>query len=212
MKVKNWNTLKISKILNISYFITSFPANGPVGYDLHIFSAYNKTICYVTHEDNITVATDQILNGIISNITVPIIILILTTATAVLLFRAKFKRNALSQKIINQDTKDNKEIMTTVMLFTVTILFLITRIFSVVLYEIPTFYPDRSFKTTKNLLIAWSFAVVSVVLNHSVNFAIYIIFFKEFRDTFLGFLYRNNVTNKKKQPVQHVHVNVIDIC
>ena len=60
LKFKNWNMLKISKILNVFYFITSFAANGPVGYDLHIFSAYNKTICYVTHENNITVATDQI--------------------------------------------------------------------------------------------------------------------------------------------------------
>ena len=154
----------------------------------------------------------QILNGIFSNITVPIIILIFTTATAVLLFRAKFKRNALSQKIINQDTKDNKEIMITIMLFTVTILFLRTRIFSVVLYEIPQFYPDRSFKTTKNLLIAWSFAIVSAVLNHSVNFVIYMIFFKEFRDTFLRFLPCNKFTNKMTQPGQRVRENVFNIC
>ena len=98
--------LKISKIVNISYFLVSFALNSPLGYELHITSVNNKTICFVKQKDSISVTTDQIVNGIFSNVFVPFIILFFTTAIAVLLFRAKIRRNCLSQKMTSQENKD----------------------------------------------------------------------------------------------------------
>ena len=135
LKVQNWNMLKISRILNIIYFLVSFAVNGPVTYGHHFsseqnFTFYQKKLYDVT---SFVSGLDLIVNSVVAGVIIPIIILIFTTSIAILLFRAKARRNTLSKKMTSNE---NREFKITFMLFIVAILFLITRIFSTIIWEI----------------------------------------------------------------------------
>ena len=185
LKVKSWNFNKISKILNITYFFTSFALNIPVGYDLYMGTEYNETVC-IFPLGGVTEIADLVINGVLSHIIVTMIILMFTVAIAVCLKKTRDNRKTLSQSVVIQRSK---EFVITTMLFAVACLFLVTRLPIVIVFE-----ASRYLETTDNFdlkswqlfWVVWNTAVLLLVINHSTNFVIYMIFFKEFRDKFIA--------------------------
>ena len=71
------------------------------------------------------------------------------------------------------------------MLFTVACLFIFTRIPEAVTYQIAMhcFSKRVNSPVCHNMEVFWPLSTLLVVINHSVNFFIYISFFKSFRDS-----------------------------
>ena len=90
---------------------------------------------------------------------------------------------------MSQDNSDrnNNELRITLMLCTVAILFIVARFPMFICYEIIIHYQNKlQFNATYlNAQIAYPVAALILTINHSINFIIYLIFFKEFRNTFL---------------------------
>ena len=200
LKVKSWNLLKLSKLLLIAYFLLSFCLN-ILYLAHHIVNVYNVKTCIV-FPDGTGYLTDLIVNGILSNVVVLSVILFFTVAIAIHLYRYKKQRNDLSQNISNGE---NKEFMITAMLFTVACLFLVTKIPIVIVSEIgkniqPEDYSD--FEIFRHLLVALVIGTLLRVISNSTNLIIYVIFFKEFRDTFVDFCTNRvrNVNGNKQSP------------
>ena len=184
LKIRSWNLSKISKFLNIIYFFASFGLNIPVGYEVHLEKENNETIG-VFPFGGITELSDHIVNGILSHIVVTMIILIFTFAIAVHLKKMKNNRKTLSQNMV---IRSSKEFVITTMLFVVACLFLVTRLPMVIVFEIARYFDytgDVDVKTWQLLKVSLSTSALLLVINHSANFVIYMIFFKEFRDKFV---------------------------
>ena len=204
LKVRTWNLSKISKFLNIIYFFASFALNIPVAYDLYLDKQFNETICTFPL-GGVSDLTDQIVNGVLSNIIVTVIILIFTIAIAVHLRRIKNNRKTLSQSVVIQG---NKEFVITTMLFAVACLFIVTRLPVVIVLETIRYLAsaDVDLKTVQLIDTAWSTCVLLLVINHSTNFILYMIFFKEFRDKFVAMVtckQNNNVTNVRRSSTRN---------
>ena len=185
LKIKSWNLTKISKFLNIIYFFASFGLNIPVGYEIYLEKENNETIC-VFPFGGITELSDHIVNGILSHIIVTMVILIFTVAIAVHLKKMKNNRKSPSQNMV---IRSSKEFVITTMLFVVACLFLVTRLPIVIVFEITRYFDytgDVDVKPWQLLKASLSSAALLLVINHSTNFVIYMIFFKEFRDKFVA--------------------------
>ena len=197
LKIKTWNFNKISKILNIMYFFVSFALNIPVGYDLHFETLYNETYC-IFPLGGITEIADLVVNGVLSHVRVTLVILIFTCAMAIHLKKMKNNQKTLSQNMV---IRSSKEFVITTMLFAVACLFLVTRLPIVIVFE-----ASRYLDTTENfdlkswqlVAVSWNSAIVLLVINHSANFVIYIIFFKEFRNKFIAIVTCKNDVNEPR--------------
>ena len=184
LKVKTWNLVTVSKILNVVFFFTSFGFNIPTVFGTYIETYENKTTCAFNEESTISKVTDLIVNGIVSNMVIMLLILIFTIAIAVRLHRIRNHRRTLSQNLV---LRSNKEVVITSMLFAIACLFLATRLPITVIYEVGR-YLDLA-KNSENFQLyytVWPVSVILLVINYSVNFVIYVIFFKEFRDKLLN--------------------------
>ena len=169
---------KISKILNVIYFLASFSLNFPLGLDIHLGTEDNETICDSPPGSPIDIV-DQVVNVILSHIIVTIIVFIFTVAIAVYLKKIRNNRRTLSQSVVIQS---NKEYVITTMLFAVACLFVATRLPLIVIYETLPYLNNIYLETFTRIYLTSSVAILLLVINHSMNFVIYVIFFKEFRD------------------------------
>ena len=185
MKMKTWNLLTFSKIFNVMTFFLSFGLNILVGYHNYIGQEFNKTVC-LTSDTPLELLSDQIINTFFSHIVITSVILIFTIAMAVQLRRARKDRKTLSQDIA---IRSNKEFVITTMLFAIACLFLATRLPVVVVYQIALHYSTKQvdIKFLQLLNAAYYSAILLLVINHSMNFVIYIVFFQEFRTQFVSF-------------------------
>ena len=187
LKVKTWNLLTFSKIFNMVSFFLSFGLNGLVGYDNYIGQDFNHTVCIYV-EKGIGVLSDQIINSVFSYIIITGVILIFTIAVAVQLRRTRKDRKTLSQNIA---IRSNREFVITTMLFAIACLFLATRLPMVVVFQVSVYFSTNGrqvgIKTLQLINAAYYSAQLLLVINHSVNFVIYIVFFQEFRTQFVSF-------------------------
>ena len=207
LKVKSWNLLKLSKLLLTAYYLLSFCLNIPLYLDHQIVNMNNVKTCIVIPDGTVYVP-DFIVNGILSNVVVLIIILFFTVAIAIHLYKFKQQRNDLSQ---NMSNGDNKEFMITAMLFNVACLFLVTKIPIVIVSEIGKNIQPEDFDVEifRHLLVAWIIGTLLQVISHSTNLIIYVIFFKEFKDTFVDFCTnrtRNGNRNANRQSPRHQEI------
>ena len=120
LKFRSWNVNKISKILNVTYFLASFALNIPVAHDVYSKKVDNETFCDF-NVGGVSEIADLVINGVLSHIIVTIIILIFTVAIAVYLKKMRDNRKTLSQSIVIQRSK---EFVITTMLFAVCSLFI----------------------------------------------------------------------------------------
>ena len=93
--------------------------------------------------------------------------------------------------------RSSKEFVITTMFFVVACLFLVTRLPMVTVFETTRYLDytgDVGVKTWQLLKVSLSTAALLLVINHSTNFVIYMIFFKEFRDKFVAMVTVNKTT------------------
>ena len=167
-------------------FFLSFGLNALVGYDNYIGQEFNKTFCY-NSDKSLGVLSDQIINIFFSHIVITSVILIFTIAMAVQLRRTRKDRKTLSQNIA---IRSNREFVITTMLFAIACLFLATRLPVVIVYQVSLYYKTKpvDIKSLQLLNAAYYSTILLLVINHSTNFVIYIVFFKEFRTQFVSFV------------------------
>ena len=141
------------------------------------------------------------MNGVLSHIIVTVIILIFTVLIAIHLKKTRNNRKTLSQRVVIQRSK---EFVITTMLFAIACLFLVTRLPIVVVFEAKRYLElqdNVDVKTWQLVMASWYTVVLLLVINHSTNFVIYIIFFKEFKDTFVAMVrckQNNKETNLRR--------------
>ena len=184
LKVKSWNLLRISKILIVVHLAISLALSVAWVYYLQFIEMYGKTFCNVeTKYQDIYHKIDTFTFAVFGNGVCGGLVLIFTTLIAIFLFKSKQQRSSMSH---GSKTSD-KEFRITLMLFLVACLFIFTKLPEIVVVQIIIQYADNQPRDQSyaNALIAWPVTNVLLILNHSVNFVIYVIFFKTFRNTSL---------------------------
>ena len=120
-------------------------------------------------------------NGICASV-----ILIFTILIAIFLFTYKRNRTALSQQ--SNSVQSQKEFRISLTLFIVACLFIVTRFPGIIMFEIRQYYLSKNKfqnKMLSDIAIVYPISEFLTVINHSVNFVIYIVFLRKFRETFV---------------------------
>ena len=174
LKFRSSNSDIISKGLICSYFIFSFAVSIPFGIGAGITAGGQ---CWSKEEyEKMIIKADLVAHVITSNGLCGGVILIFTIAIIIILFQQRRKRNELT----NSSSNSQKEFKITVMLATVTCLFLILRLPDMIVVQISLVDPE-----IKTKVESWSmFFMLLTIINHSINFFIYFIFLETFRETF----------------------------
>ena len=185
LKVKMWNLLLASKIMLVLYFVGTFLFSVLLSYHKQVESTNDIPTCTFTvaYNSPLDVFFAFVFYGVSLGFCSTVII-IFTFLIAVVLFKAKRQRKIMSQD--NSDRNKN-ELRITLMLCTVAISFIVARFPMFTCYEIMFYYQNKlQFNATYlNAQIAYPIAALILTVNHSINFIIYLIFFKEFRNTFV---------------------------
>ena len=182
LQVKSWNLYFKTKILLVLYFIAAFGFSSfallcydviPLDSDRCLASHKYEQFCYVSE---ITV------NSVLSNGLCTLLIFIFTILTSTELFTMKKKRAEMGKE-------STKEFGITVMLVMVAILFLILRTPEMIIFQMMSHFMSNNMAgpVVENAFAVWPLSIILVTLNHSINFIIYSIFLKKFRDTFFSF-------------------------
>ena len=183
LQVKVWNLFRITKFLLIAYLIISIFLSGILAYFTIARKFEKETKCFRKPEHMDIFATlDQIINTVFANGICAGLIFVFTVFIAVSIYSYKRKRNVLSE---DSGKNSDKEFQITLMLFTVACLFIFTRIPEAVTYQIAMhcFSERVNSPVCHNMEVFWPLSTLLVVINHSVNFFIYISFFKSFRES-----------------------------
>ena len=176
LQVKSWNVYLKTKIFLVVFIISGCILSSftflcydiiPLDIDRCLPSPKYEQFCYVS---------EIFVNTVLSNGLCTLLIFIFTILTSIELFKMKRRRTQMGV------TQSTKEIDISIMLVTVATLFLILRIPEMILYQLINYLGDN------NVFMAWQMSTIFVELNHSLNFIIYMIFVKKFRDTFFSFL------------------------
>ena len=176
LKVKTWNLYRISKICNLIYLLiaVAFSAAGT--------KINGDFICgYAAEASNLVQYFNFIGNGILL-FTFIGVTLTFTTLIAIFLFIHSRRRRAMVQ---GHDSQSNKEFQISLMLFIVAVLFTVLRFPRLTSFLIRYFYGSkRQFNNTVfiDTVIAWPITNLLLVINHSLNFVVYVTFLKSFRD------------------------------
>ena len=184
LKVKSWNLYVKTKILLVVYFIASFGLSSfaflcynivPMTIDRCLYSPKYDQICYVS---------EIIVNTVLSNGLCTLLIFIFTVLTSIELLKMRKNRAEMG-------TDSTKEFGISVMLVTVATLFLIFRIPEMILFQIVNHFLANNLtgSVLDNVLTLYALFYPLVTLNHSINFVIYFVFLKKFRDTFFSFFF-----------------------
>ena len=182
LKVKSWNLLRVSKILIIVHLLISTSLSVVWVYFLELIEMYETTLCNVDVKyQNIYYEVDTLIFAVFGNGVCGGLVLIFTILIATFLFKSKHQRSSMSQS----SNKSEKEYRITFMLFLVACLFIFTKLPEIIIVQIGIQYADNRLRDQlyANAMIAAPVTNVLLILNHSVNFVIYLIFFKTFRES-----------------------------
>ena len=181
LQVKVWNLFRITKFLLFIHAIISISLASIFAYFTDATKFGKEMMCFSKSQYiEIFKILDQIINTIFANGICAGLIFVFTVLIAIFLYSYKRKRNGLSQDVTN--TSD-KEFQITLMLFTVACLFIFTRIPEIVTYQLGyhCFSKMIHSQMCHYFSVFWPLSSLLVVVNHSVYFFIYTIFFKSFR-------------------------------
>ena len=182
LQVKSWNLYFKTKIMvglysTLAFGLSSFAF---LCYDIILLdtercfpSPKYEQFCYVS---------EIAVNSVLSNGICTLLIFIFTILTSIELFKMKKRRAEMGKE-------STKVFGITVMLVIVATLFLILRIPEAILFQMMNYFMTNNMAgpVVDNVLAVWILSVTFLALNHSINFIIYIIFLKKFRDTFFSF-------------------------
>ena len=174
LRFRSSNVMSVSKVVIGIIFTFALAISVVYAIGIEMFPKTGQCRPKASHKD-IHKMLFLINQTIISNGLCGAIILILTIVIIMLLFHQKRKRNELS----NSGHSDQMEFRITVMLVTVTSLFLVLRLPKIVQMIIFCVKPDIVTKSWSNI------STLLVIVNHSINFFIYFTFLKSFRKTFV---------------------------
>ena len=186
LKVKKWNLLKISRRLIVVYLILSVSLAIGQTYRVIIADENSDVPCHLNLTDGIVGVIDTIVNTVIVNGICSGLILIFTIAIAFKLYQSKRERNTLNDNNSNCVT-GNKEIKITLMIFIVATVFILTRLPPFVLYEMQKYFFSKRMYFNKhylNIVAASPLCYALIIVNHSINFIVYMCFLEHFRDGF----------------------------
>ena len=177
LKYRSWNTLRTSKIILPVFFILSL---GLSAYAPSLLEISEQGECDIiekhrkTYDLIFTIVLIIIANGICGGV-----ILIFTLIIIGLLFHQLRKRNVLS-KNNSANSSSKKEVRISVMLVTISLLFIFLRFPKIIMVKFILF------KAGNPLLIKSMSKLTEffTALNHSINFIIYVIFLESFRKKF----------------------------
>ena len=173
LKYRSWNTIRTSKIMLSVFFMYSLMAAAPTFFVLEISE---KGECDIIQENMkttellYTIFVLIIANGICGGV-----ILIFTIIIIVLLFHQSRKRNVLSNNDIS--SKSKRDIRISVMLVTIALFFMLFRYPKVIARKFTMANSGDPFLVQS----LDKLTTVFVVVNHSVNFIIYMVFLESFR-------------------------------
>ena len=185
LKIKTFNLLRISKILLFIYFVSCTSVNGLNAYFTENLKSITDIIC--SFEPQNFPIRDMVTTIVIGIMFVCAgIILIFTILTAIFLYKYKEKRKALE----HPNGNSGKEFQVSLMLFIVACIFIATRFPETILNTFTSYLAQKQKFDNPNFINA---AIVRpiidllVLINHSINFVIYFIFLKPFRETCIGY-------------------------
>ena len=187
LKVKTWNLYQISKMLMIVYFVGSLVLSSYSFLCFDIVPKKNgKNICAYAQQgfnDNVCTICDVIGNILLSNVVCVLLIFTFTLMIIIKLFKYGNNRSDLGPS-----GNTGKEFQITLMLVMVATLFQIMHVPEMISYQLMKYYIayDVMNPILINLVTVYPIFVILLVINHSVNFIINIIFFGNFRRTFIG--------------------------
>ena len=186
LKVKMWNLLLASKILLVLYFVGTLLFSVLLSYHKQVESINDIPTCTfnVPYNSPLDVFFAFVFYGVSLGFCSTVIIMF-TFLIGVVLFKAKRQRKIMSQ---DNSNRNNNELRITLMLCTVAISFIVARFPMFTCYEIMFYYQNKlQFNNAAylNAQIAYPIAALILTINHSINFIIYLIFFKEFRNKFV---------------------------
>ena len=182
LKVKSWNLLRISKILIVVHLVISISLSVAWVYYLELIEMFGTTFCNVDIKyRNIYHKIDTFTFAVFGNGVCGSLVLIFTILIAIFLFKSKQQRSLMSQS----GEKTDKEFKITLMLFLVACLFIFTKLPEIIIVQIIIQYTGNQSRDQRyaDALTTWPVTNVLLILNHSVNSVIYVIFFKTFRET-----------------------------
>ena len=182
LQVKSWN-LDVKTKIFLTVFITTASVLSsftflcydiiPLDFDMCLPSPKYEQFCFIS---------EMFVNTVLSNGLCTLLIFIFTILTSIELFTMKRRRAEMGKE-------STKEFAITVMLVTVATLFLILRIPEMILFQIWNYFMTNNMAgpVADNVFVAWPLSSIFITVNHSINFIIYMIFLKEFRNTFFSF-------------------------
>ena len=182
LKVKSWNLYVKTKILLVVYFIAAFGLSSFsfLCYDIILWdidrclpSPRYEQFCYLS---------EIVCNSVLSNGLCTLLIFIFTILTSIELLKMKRKRSEMGKD-------STKEFGITVMLVTVATLFMILRAPEMISFHTINYFITYNISgpVLDNAVTVYQLFVILVTVNHSINFIVYMIFLKQFRNTFLSF-------------------------
>ncbi len=182
MKVKIWN-LKIFSKASISCFaLVSLVLGGMAAATGTLVKGKELNTCGINLDFE---EQNPIFSAFITNTTPvlgvcqPLLTFIFTVLIATQLYKQKKARNTMVQE--RSDHNSKKEFTITLMLFAVACMFLISKIFYMMTWFIFK-YSRQNSPHSQQAIISNFYAQIIVIINHSVNSLVYVLFFKTFRE------------------------------
>ncbi len=193
LKVKSWNLRRISKVLILTFATLSCVLGG-----LH---APSWIVDKKTHQCKINHNFQELID--LSNTFIvlgfglcPILTFVFTVLIAHELYKQKKARNTLVQEG-QTNNNDSKEFIISLMLFLVACMFLASKVVQVTIWLVREYSHQNSLQF-QHAFVAMHYAKLLMILNHSANSLIYIIFFPKFREAFLSLLCLNRTALKDR--------------
>ena len=178
LKYRSWNTLRTSRIILSVLVISTLAVSAFRPMFLHEENGKCQSALInhaKTAELLYTIFIVVIGNGICGSI-----ILIFTIIIIILLFHQSRKRNVLSNNDVS--SKSKKEVQISVMLVTITLIFILLRFPRVITLKFVLANSGDPFLVQS----LDKLTTIFIVVNRSVNFIIYMIFLESFRKSFFG--------------------------
>ena len=182
LQVKLWNLYFKTKIIIVVFIITASTLSSFAFFYYDIIPL-DIDRCLPSHKyEQFCSISEIFVNTVLSNGLCTLLTFIFTILTSIELFEMKKKQAEMGKESTN-------EFSITVMLVTVATLFLILRIPEMILFQMMSYFISNNMAgpVVGNVFVAWPLSVTFVIVNHSINFIIYIIFLRKFRDTFFSF-------------------------
>ena len=193
LKVHAINLQKLNRFLFPFYAILGGIYGGISVHKSGFTEILSQNVCYLVYDDEFQ-TIELVVYYFLSCIVCLTIILVSSFLIAICLYQYKVRRNALSS---SETTDSNKEFRISFMLFIVAVIFLVTRLPELIVYQILNFYAKKHLFTHtnyKNSLFIFPITLLFLSVNHAVNFCIYFGFFGEFKMNFVSMFKRKEPT------------------